>query len=84
MPDLPLQIERFIVKQLACDEAPAAVAEAVASTFLRDVEAADVRAYCPEADGAALTPELRNLYQSSRREYVGADEADASGEASGP
>jgi hypothetical protein len=82
MPDLPLQIERFIVKQLACDEAPAAIAEEVASTFLRDVEAADVRAYCPEADGAALTPELRALYQSARLEYVGPDEADASDDTS--
>jgi nitrite reductase/ring-hydroxylating ferredoxin subunit len=71
MPDVPFQVERFIVKQLACDEAPAAIAEEVQGTFLRDVSVEDVQAYCPKTDGSALTPDLRDLYQRTRREFVG-------------
>jgi 3-phenylpropionate/trans-cinnamate dioxygenase ferredoxin subunit len=79
MPTLPFQIERYIVKRLACDEAPTAIAEDVESKFLREVETEDVWAYCPDRDGTALTPDLRDLYQFTRWKYAeeGEDEREA-------
>lgn len=71
MPTLPFQIERYIVKQLACDEAPDTIAEDVQGKFLREVEPGDVASYCPDRDGDALTPDLRDLYQFTRGHYKG-------------
>lgn len=77
MPTLPFQIERYIVKQLACEEAPDAIAENVHSKFLRDVGPDEVRSYCPDREGDALTPDLRDLYQLTRWNYEGDDETPA-------
>jgi hypothetical protein len=77
MSDLPLQVERFIVKQLACDVEPETIAEDVESKFLREITPSDVRAYCPEREGAALGPDLRDLYQITRWEFEGSHEDDA-------
>lgn len=77
MPSLPFQIERYIVKQLACDESPATIAEDVESKFLREIETDDVTSYCPEQNGAALTPDLRDLYQYTRWNYKGGGEKEA-------
>lgn len=76
MATLPFQIERFIVKQLACEEEPAAIAEDVQGKFLRDIDDEVVEAYSPDADGDALTPDLRELYEYTRGRYLGEDDAD--------
>lgn len=72
MSDLPFQLERYIVKQLACDVSPETIAEEVRSQFLREITPEDVRAYYPEAGESALGPDLRDLYQVTRWEYRGA------------
>lgn len=74
MPDFSFQLERFIVKKLACENDPDEIVEEVESTFLREIESEDVRAYSPEEDGEALTPDLRDLYQFTRWEYLGGEE----------
>jgi len=74
MKELPFQIERFLVKQLACGRAPAAIAEDVQAQFLRTVEADQVRAYDPDADGSALHSDLRELYRRTRFDVLGEDE----------
>lgn len=74
MPDLTFQIERYIVKKLACETDPDEIVEAVEEKFLQTIEAEDVRAYSPEAEGDALTPDLRDLYQYTRWEYTQDDE----------
>ncbi len=71
MSTFPSQVERFIVKKLARDVDPKEIADEVESTFLREVTSADVRPYCPETEGSALTPELRDLYQIARWEFEG-------------
>lgn len=71
MSTFPPQVERFIVKQLASDVEPEEIADEVESTFLREVTPSDVRSYCPETDGSALTPELRDLYQIARWDFEG-------------
>ena len=76
MATLPFQIERFIVKQLACEEEPAAIAEDVQGKFLRDIDDEVVEAYSPDADGDALTPDLRELYEYTRGRYLGEDDAE--------
>ena len=76
MTDLPLQVERFIVKELACETDPEEIVDAVNTKFLREVETSDINAYCPEANGTALTPDLRDLYQVTRWEFQGYEGAD--------
>lgn len=76
MAQLPFQIERYIIKQLACEVEPETIADEVRSQFLRDVTVEDVRSYRPEADNP-LSSDLRELYHSTRRAYAGApDEAE--------
>lgn len=74
MPTLPFQIERYIVKQLACEEEPATIAEDIQSKFLREVDAKTVQAYAPERDEEVLPPELRDLHQYTRNEYLGEED----------
>lgn len=71
MSDLPFQVERFIVKQLACDVDPETIADEVESKFLREITPSHVRAYCPKREGSALGPELRDLYQITRWKFEG-------------
>lgn len=73
MPDLSFQIERYIVKKLACEADPEEIVEDVKSKFLQKIETEDVLAYSPEEEGEALTPDLRDLYQFTRWEYRGDD-----------
>lgn len=77
MSDLPFQIERYIVKQLACEEAPDTIAEDVQSQFLREVSPRQVELYHPDVDADVLTPGLRDLYRQTRQDVrgeVGKDE----------
>ncbi len=74
MPDLSFQLERFIVKKLACETDPEEIVDEVEDKFLQEIEPGEVRAYAPGDGGEALTPELRDLYQFTRWEYHGDDE----------
>lgn len=74
MGEFPFQIERYIIKQLACEEDPATIAEDVKSQFLRDLSPDTVDAYDPHADGSALTDDLRDLYHRTRRTFEGTTE----------
>lgn len=76
MPDLSFQIERYIVKKLACQADPDEIVDDVEDKFLLEIDTEDVQAYSPEVDGEALTPDLRDLYQYTRWEYLGGEEAD--------
>lgn len=69
MNEFPFQIERYIVKQLACEQDPATIAEDVKSQFLRDISPDTVGTYDPHADGSALTDDLRELYRRTRRNF---------------
>lgn len=74
---LPFQLERYIVKQLACDKSPETVADEVRAQFLREVTPQDVRAYHPDAEASVLDPDLRDLYQVTRWEFTGALDQEA-------
>ncbi len=76
MSSLSFQIERFIVKQLACEQVPETIAEKVQSQFLRSIDADQIRAYDPDEDGSALNPDLRDLYQRTRNDFVGEEQAE--------
>lgn len=76
MPDFPFQVERYIVKKLACDVEAETIVEEVNDKFLRRLDPADVHAYCPEANGMALTPDLRDLYQVTRWDFLGETDAE--------
>ncbi|MFB6278012.1 MAG: Rieske (2Fe-2S) protein [Salinibacter sp.] len=71
MSKLPLQIKRYIVKQLACDVAPETIAEEVQDQFLRDLTPEDVRAYRPDVGDSVLSDDLLDLYHRTRQEYAG-------------
>lgn len=77
MADLPFQIERYIVKQLACDEAPETIVEDVQGQFLRTVTPDQVRDYHPDHDGSALTAELQGLYQRTRQDFLSGTEEES-------
>lgn len=79
MPELPFQLERYIVKQLACDTTPEEIAEDVRAQFLREVTPEDVWAYHPDAEDPVLGPDLRDLFQVTRWEYEGALDQDTDG-----
>lgn len=71
MSELPFQIERYIVKKLACNASPETIADDVQAKFLREVTPDDVREYCPDPPAPALGPALRDLYQLTEWEYEG-------------
>lgn len=75
MSTLPFQIERYIVKQLACEEDPSTIADDLQGKFLRDVDEDVVQSYSPEDGGDALTADLRELYQYTRGRYLGEEDA---------
>lgn len=70
MDELPFQVERYIVKQRACEKSAETIAEEVQNQVLRDSALCDVRVYNPERAGTAVTSDFRDLHRCPRRDVV--------------
>jgi hypothetical protein len=69
--ELKFPVKCFIVQQLACFVNPQAVAKAVKETFKLEVSRQRVHYYDPTTKlGAALAPELKALFEESRKAFL--------------
>lgn len=78
MPGLNYEHEQFIIKKLACDEEPSAIADAVRERFLIDVRPEEIDRYRPNSAAAGDLPDmLRALFRRTRSEYLAGQERQA-------
>lgn len=64
-------VKRFITEALAKFEGPRATAEAVEKTFGIEVSVQQVHAYDPNtSQGRKLSPELRELFEKTREQFL--------------
>lgn len=79
MDELPFQIERYIVKQGACEESAETIAEEMQHPFLRDSVRCDARTYNPERAAPVLRWDFRDLYSCPRRDVVDENASEGDG-----